>query len=559
MLQSPKLAGLICALLAGCLRSEVSGGGGSSQPATPPDAPTAVEATPGDGQAFVRWVPPASNGGSAITTYSVASNPGNVHATVASTAAAIPGLANGTPYTFTVFATNAAGNGPPSSPSAAVTPVAGAGPSFPVSASANGRYLVDAKGAPFRIQGDAAFSLIANLTFAEAQTYLSDRQAKGFNAILVNLLEHKFAVNPPRNRNGDAPFTTAGNFSTPNEAYFSFADAVIDLAASKGMLVLLEYLYLGVSGGDEGWYGVMTSAPNTQAVCLQFGQYLGNRYKNRPNIVWVSGGDFGPPTGSEGEARHHKILEGIRAAGATQLATAHWSVPSIGTDDPTFAPTVTLNSAYVYEKQYTVAADAFRHSPTLPAFLIETGYEQEGWVPGDRASVRKYEYWAALGGATAGVFYGHRDIWEFNTDTWSSGFPFGFQRWQLSLDAPGAQDMTRMGQLYGSIAWQALVPSGLAGMKTLVTATTSADQVTAAAAPDGSVLLAYVPPKGTSAVTVTIDMTAMGGATRSRWFDPTTGGYTPDATGLANTGTHVFTTPGANASGANDWVLVLDR
>jgi hypothetical protein len=54
-------------------------------------------------------------------------------------------------------------------------------------------------------------------------------------------------------------------------------------------------------------------------------------------------------------------------------------------------------------------------------------------------------------------------------------------------------------------------------------------------------------------------MSAMTGPTRARWFDPTSGTYTGIASGLANVGSRVFSTPGRNSAGATDWVLVLDR
>lgn len=76
---------------------------------------------------------------------------------------------------------------------------------------------------------------------------------------------------------------------------------------------------------------------------------------------------------------------------------------------------------------YTEARAGYDHSPALPAFLLETGYEAEGWSPGEPASIRKYGYCAVLSGATAGCFYGHRDIWNFATASWSTGYPFGHQ------------------------------------------------------------------------------------------------------------------------------------
>lgn len=92
--------------------------------ATAPSAPTNVTATAGNTQATVSFSAPASEGGSPITSYTVTSTPGNLTATGASSPITVTGLTNGTPYTFTVHATNAAGPGPESSASNSVTPAA---------------------------------------------------------------------------------------------------------------------------------------------------------------------------------------------------------------------------------------------------------------------------------------------------------------------------------------------------------------------------------------------------------------------------------------------------
>jgi hypothetical protein len=45
---------------------------------------------------------------------------------------------------------------------------------------------------------------------------------------------------------------------------------------------------------------------------------------------------------------------------------------------------------------------------------------------------------------------------------------------------------------------------------------------------------------------------------RARWYDPSTGGFFPGPGGVRGGGVFVFETPGANGSGANDWVLVVE-
>ena len=99
-------------------------------------------------------------------------------------------------------------------------------------------------------------------------------------------------------------------------------------------------------------------------------------------------------------------------------------------------------------------------------------------------------------------------------------------------------------------------------MKALITAGggtgggNNATAVAASATPDGSLLIAYIPPAHTGSVT--IDMTALTGSVTARWYDPTNGTYTTVAgSPFANTGTRAFTPTGNNSAGQADWVLVL--
>ncbi|MGB7961846.1 MAG: S8 family serine peptidase [Propionicimonas sp.] len=97
-------------------------------PRTVPGAPSAVRVTKVYTSTLtisaisLAWTPPASNGGSAVTGYTVKVSPGGQTKATAANALTWSGLAPGVSYRFTVAARNVAGSSPSSAPSAAVTP-----------------------------------------------------------------------------------------------------------------------------------------------------------------------------------------------------------------------------------------------------------------------------------------------------------------------------------------------------------------------------------------------------------------------------------------------------
>ena len=93
-------------------------------PATSPGAPSNASAVAGNATATVSWTAPVSNGGSAITGYTVTSNPGVLTCSTSTTSCVVTGLTNATAYTFTVTATNTVGSSSASAPSNSVTPTA---------------------------------------------------------------------------------------------------------------------------------------------------------------------------------------------------------------------------------------------------------------------------------------------------------------------------------------------------------------------------------------------------------------------------------------------------
>ncbi len=406
---------------------------------------------------------------------------------------------------------------------------------FPLHVESGKRYLVDAKGNPFLLQGDAAWSLIAQLTNAEAEQYLEDRRQKGFNTVLVDLISHEFAANAPNNAYGDAPFLTPGDFSTPNEAYFAHAAYVINLAAQKGILVLLTPAFMGFGGGSQGWYSEMTA--NGPTKLRDYGTYLANRFRSYDNILWVEGGDYNPPD--------LDLLRAIpNAIRAVEPKWLHNFNGARGTSALAFLgdgePWLDVNDIYTESGDVVPSAFQEYERSQMPFFLVEAQYEGEGGA--DEATVRQQAYQAVLSGAM-GQIMGNNPVWLFGSG------------WQQALDSPGARTLSYLPALLAHRAWWTMEPDT---NHTVLTTGVNAggDQAATARATGGSFVLAYLP----FTRPVTVDLAQLSGPNVvARWYDPTNGTFASvDGSPFPASGLRVFPSAGANSRGFHDWVLVLD-
>lgn len=206
-------------------------------------------------------------------------------------------------------------------------PISAENAAFPLRKGVGRRCLVDQTGRSFLLHGDAAWSLLVQLTRGEADRYLEDRRRRGFNTLLVNLIDHEFAARAPGNAYGEAPFVVPGDYARPNENYFAHVDWVLLRAAERGFLVLLTSSYLGYEGGNQGWYREMQD--NGAERLRAYGRYLGLRYRDMTNIVWIHGGDYNPPERTRSMTHTRSLLD---ALGWWQLRPVHgFIVDGVGT------------------------------------------------------------------------------------------------------------------------------------------------------------------------------------------------------------------------------------
>jgi RHS repeat-associated protein len=185
-------------------------------PAGPPGAPTGVSATAADSRATVTWAAPPSNG-SPITGYTVTAAPGGATATVAGTvtSATVTGLANGTAYTFTVTATNAAGTSASSTPSGSVTPLGPPGAPTAVTASARNQSAVVSWAAPANNGGQPITGYTVQTTPGATSISVDGATTATTVTGLTNGTAYTFTVTAT-NSNGTGPGATAT--ATPQPA-----------------------------------------------------------------------------------------------------------------------------------------------------------------------------------------------------------------------------------------------------------------------------------------------------------------------------------------------------
>jgi len=425
---------------------------------------------------------------------------------------------------------------------------------YPLKISSNGRYLVTVSNQPFLYNADIGWNIFHRLTREQVVRYLDDRQSKGFNTIQAQLLPvfttNQYDVQP-------LPLTNMTNLATTNEAFFKHVDEVLQLAAQRNIQLLIAPAWLG--NNANGWHEILLT--NGATNCHQFGRFLGQRYKNTPNLMWLLGGGADPGPSLESV---RALALGIRAADTNHLMTAQAGSPNSASDVYTNETWLDINTTHTWSpdiiavdrEQYHVYAAALRdfaRAPVKPFFLVESACEKlRSSTP---QMIRRQAYWSLLSGASGHAFG------NYSMQTFRSG-------WETNLNSQGARDLAQCYCSFSSRPWHRLVPDLfhqrlVAGFGTSdVVADRNRnhmagfDYVTAAAAPDGSLMIAYLP---VTPMSLTVDMSTFTGPVNASWQDPISGSNQPVARQtLVNRGQFTFISPGKNSAGDTDWLLILE-
>ena len=317
------------------------------------------------------------------------------------------------------------------------------GPVYPLKASGNNRFLVDQNNTPFLIVGDSPQQLITNLSPQEAAAFMANRRSYGINTLWINLL--CIFTEPSCNKeaktfDGIVPFLVAGDIATPSPAYFQRVDDMLRIAADYGMLVLLDPIE------TKSWLDILRKNGTSKA--FGYGQYLGNRYKDFPNIIWMHGNDFQSWRNAVDDELVQAVARGIRSVDANHIHTVELNFDTSGSlEDDSWAPLIELNAAYTYFPTYAQVLTEYDRANFKPVFMVEANYEFEGHTTrdGSTQNLRQQEYWTILSGA-AGQLYGSAYSWNLQ------------KGWEANLDTPGVIHLSHIKNLFAARKWYDLVP-----------------------------------------------------------------------------------------------------
>src|SRR5208282_728434 len=138
----------------------------------------------------------------------------------------------------------------------------------------------------------------------------------------------------------------------------------LKIAAAHGITILLDVVE------TSGW--LATFKANSPEKAAAFGRYVGNRYKDFPNIIWMYGNDFQTWANPADDAIVLSVAKGIRSVDPNHIHTTELNYLTSGSlDDARWEPFVELDGVYTYYPTYAQVLKEYNRSNFKPVFLVE--------------------------------------------------------------------------------------------------------------------------------------------------------------------------------------------
>ena len=431
--------------------------------------------------------------------------------------------------------------------------------------SPNGHYLMEKNGKPFFWLGDTGWLMFLKLDREEADQYLEDRRKKGFNVIQVMVLHSVGEVNVYGdsaliNGNVATPKTIPGNdFSNKHEYdFWDHVDYIIDKAAQKGLYIALVPVW-----GNNVKAGLV----NQQQAKI-YATWLANRYKNKPNIIWINGGDI---PGSDSIKVWNTIGKTLDSIDKNHLITFHprgRTISSLWFQNENWLKLNMFQSGHRTYAQDTSSLEPFRFGednwkyvdlvfnkkPVKPVLDGEPSYEgipqglhdtsQPRWKAQD---VRRYAYWSVFAGA-AGFTYGDNAVMQFRKAGEKVGAYGANDYWFDAINDPGAEQMIWLKKLMLSKPYFDRIPD-----QALIADQGKRYHYIAATSGKGYAFFYDYTGRNFKVNMKEIPLEKVSAS----WYSPRNGNKT--RIGIFSTnGIREFNPPGEEKDG-NDWVLILEK
>jgi hypothetical protein len=425
----------------------------------------------------------------------------------------------------------------------------------------NSRYFVCEDGRPFFWLADTAWQLIHDLDKQQVDKYFANRAKKGFTVIQTVILAEYDGLDKPNayghfvleSRDPAKPIVKDG----PGNDYWDHVEYVLSRAGDFGLYVgLLPTWGRYVTSNWQN--GIVDGIFNEENAGV-YGEFVGRRFRDHSNIIWIIGGDRAAPT-DDSRAIWRAMAKGVTVGVCGEedydktLMTYHTSGPGASWWFFNDEKWIDIRSAQSGHGQnsfnWQLMQIGYSMKPTKPMLDLETAYP--GFRHGRPPTVasddhaRRGAYWSVFAGA-CGHTYGHHSIWQMHdSSTRAIANPKGY--WYEVLDVPSAFQMGHLRKLMESRPFVTAVPD----QSMILTEQNRPDDYIEAIRGDGFAMI-YTPTGKKFAIrTDKIEAEKL----TACWFNPRTGkarriGH------FKNRRSMDFDPPGREQF-ANDWVLILD-
>ncbi len=433
--------------------------------------------------------------------------------------------------------------------------------------SENGHMLQYQDGSGFFWMGDTAWEIPYKLTKSEIVLYLDNRKDKNFSVIqTVAFKGTKYKVN------GSKPFKN-NNFSKPNDKYWDRIEYIVDTADSKG-------LYVGLLPATQEVLASNVIANQNDA--RKYGEFIGKKFKDYKNIIWIIGGDEGDDNDNIRDIWNALAIEINKYDTGSHLMTFHptsnsssdyWENYNGYPNGPNWLDFHMLQTGHsrtstdyatdlIHEDYYNSNKPALDGESRYEDIIINWGQyynsetnEFETTVDSPRISsyqAREIAYKQLFSGAFGHTF-GNNFVWQkcnrVSDNNLSSDcinkYSVHKGNWIDAMDSNGSKSMMHLSRLMQSKPILGRVPDN----------TMIADNSNSVATKGQEFAFIYIS-KGEYSIRLNMGKIE-GDNIKSSWYNPRNGSYDFDGEGtgiFANIGTQTFTLP----DDTQDWVLILE-